>query len=100
MATRVDSTQASEASGLAFERFRDALEGRATGYPKGAIFVASDTPFTQKTLLRALREGQPAVVVFPDGQERIVHGKAPERESWRSAVSDWISAHRRVRAKV
>ena len=38
-----------EASGLAFERFRDALEGRTRGYPRGAIFVPSDAPHTRKT---------------------------------------------------
>lgn len=69
-------------SELAFERFRDALEGRATGYPRGAIFVPSDAPYTRKTLLRALREGQPVVLVFPDGQERIVQGESPSRGGW------------------
>jgi hypothetical protein len=98
MATRIDSTSATEASGLAFERFRDALEGRATGYPKGAIFVPSDAAYTQKTLLRALREGQPAVVVFPDGQERIVRAEPPESSSWFSAMSLWVAARRRARA--
>lgn len=82
MATRVETTTESEASGLAFERFRDALEGRATGYPRGAIFVPSDAPYTRKTLLRALREGQPVVLVFPDGQERIVQGESPGRGGW------------------
>lgn len=93
MATRVDSTHSSEASGLAFERFRDALEGRATGYPRGAIFVPSDAPYTQKTLLRALREGQPAVVVFPDGQERIVRGESPESPggSHLAAARAWLA---------
>ena len=97
MATQIDSTPASEASGLAFERFRDALEGRATGYPKGAIFVASDAPHTQKTLLRALREGQPAVVVFPDGQERIVRAEARESGSWLGSVGLWLASLRRER---
>lgn len=82
MATRVETTTDSEASGLAFERFRDALEGRATGYPRGAIFVPSDAPYTRRALLRALREGQPVVLVFPDGQERIVQGESPNRGGW------------------
>lgn len=98
MATRIDSTSTSEASGLAFERFQDALEGRATGYPKGAIFVPSDAAHTQKTLLRALREGQPAVVVFPDGQERIVRPETRESGGWVTAMSVWIAARRRARA--
>jgi hypothetical protein len=96
MATQLDRTQAGEASDLAFERFRDALWGRTGGYPKGAIFVPSDAPYTQKTLLRALRERQPAVVVFPDGQERIVHGESRERESWLTGI--WMAARRRVRS--
>jgi hypothetical protein len=75
-----------EASGLAFERFRDALEGRTRGYPRGAIFVPSDSPYTRKTLLRALREGQPIVLVFPDGQERIVHGETRDEGGWVSGV--------------
>src|SRR5665811_45863 len=82
MATSVESTPGSEASGLAFERFRDALEGRAQGYPRGATFIPSDAPYTRKALLRALREGQPVVLVFPDGQERIVHGESPSRGGW------------------
>ena len=87
MATRLESSSPSETSGLAFERFRDALEGRAQGYPKGAIFIPSDAPYTRKTLLRALREGQPAVLVFPDGQERIVRGEIPrEGAGWLSGV--------------
>ena len=88
MATSVESTPGSEASGLAFERFRDALEGRSQGYPRGAIFIPSDAPYTRKALLRALREGQPAVLVFPDGQERIVHGESPGQGGWFSDLRD------------
>jgi hypothetical protein len=86
MATRLERTPASEASGLALERFRDALQGRAGGYPRGAIFVPSDAPYTRKTLLRALRESQPVVLVFPDGQERIVHAEAPAQGGRLSAL--------------
>jgi hypothetical protein len=88
MATRLDSTSASEASSLAFERFRDAMEGRVRGYPRGAIFVPSDAPYTRKTLLRALKEGQPVVLVFPDGQERIVHGETRDEAGWLSGMRD------------
>jgi len=95
MATRVDGTSAGEASGLAFARFCDALEGRAGGYPRGAIFVPSDAPYTQKTLLRALREGQPAVVVFPDGQERIVHGETRQEGGWLAGVRSRLAGRRR-----
>jgi hypothetical protein len=75
MATQLDSTPESEASSLAFERFRGALEGRARGYPRGAVFVPSDASYTRKALLRALREEKPVVLVYPDGHERIVHGE-------------------------
>jgi len=78
MATQLDSTPESDASSLAFERFRAALEGRAQGYPQGAVFVPSDASYTRKTLLRALREEKPVVLVYPDGQERIVHGETRE----------------------
>jgi hypothetical protein len=84
MATQLDSTPESDASSLAFERFRDALEGRAGGYPHGAAFVPSDAPYTAKVLLRALEEGQPVVLVYPDGQERIVRG-VPRKASSRFA---------------
>jgi hypothetical protein len=94
MATRVDSTAASEASSLAFERFRTALEGRAGDYPRGAIFVPSDAPYTRKTLLRALREGQPAVVIFPDGQERIVHAETPAEHNRASGLRSRLTALR------
>jgi hypothetical protein len=77
MATRLEDAAGSEASSLAQERFREALEGHRVGYPRGAIFVPSDTPYANRTLLRALRDGQPAVVVFPDGQERVVRAERP-----------------------
>lgn len=88
MATRLDDTPESEASSLAFKRFRDALESRAHGYPRGAVFVPSDASYTRKTLLRALREGKPVVLVYPDGQERIVHGETRAEGGWLSGVRD------------
>jgi hypothetical protein len=94
MATRIDSNSASEASSLAFARFRDAMEGRVHGYPRGAIFVPSDAPHTRKTLLRALKEGQPVVLVFPDGQERIVHGETREEGGKVSAVRSRLASLR------
>lgn len=86
MATQLEDTGGSGAATLAVERFRDAMEGRSTGYPQGAIFVASDAPYTRKTLIRAMREGQAVVLVFPDGQERIVRGEIPHSGRRRSGV--------------
>jgi len=94
MATSVESTPGSEASGHAFKRFRDALEGRAQGYPRGAIFIPSDAPYTRKALLRALREGQSVVLVFPDGEERIVHGESPGQGGWFSGLRDGLASLR------
>lgn len=94
MATSVESTSGSEAADLAFARFRDALEGRRQGYPRGAIFVPSDARYTRKALLRALREGQPAVLVFPDGQERVVHGESPGQGGWFSDLRDRLAGLR------
>lgn len=61
-----------EAAFSAFERATDdAIAGRDT-YPDGSIFVGTDLPGWEKTLLRALKERRPVVLVDPDGQERIV----------------------------
>jgi hypothetical protein len=86
MATQLEDTQGGEASTIAVQRFRDAMEGRATGYPQGAIFVASDAPYARKTLVRAMREGQAVVLIFPDGQERVVRGEIPRSGRRRSGV--------------
>lgn len=86
MATQLEDTKGGETSSLVAQRFRDAMAGRATGYPQGAIFVASDAPYARKTLVRAMREGQAVVLVFPDGQERVVRGEIPHSGRRRSSV--------------
>lgn len=61
---------------LTFERFKAALEGNGR-YPKGAIFIDAEASFASTVLLRKVREGQPVVLVFPDGLERIVEASTP-----------------------
>lgn len=63
---------------LAFERFREALKSEPGRYPRGAAFLAAEADFAPRVLLRHIREGQPVVLVYPDGEERIVHSTRPD----------------------
>lgn len=65
----------SAAAALAAERFRLAtdlaVEGRSP-YPNGAAFVASDLANFGETVARYARERLPIVIVYPDGDERVL----------------------------
>jgi len=63
------------AAALAAQRFELAIELALDGkspYPNGAAFVASDMPGFGETLARYARERIPVVIVYPDGEERIL----------------------------
>ncbi len=63
------------AAALAAQRFELAIELAIDGkspYPNGAAFVASDMPGFGETLARYARERIPVVIVYPDGEERIL----------------------------
>jgi hypothetical protein len=60
-----------DADDLTFERFRAAIAGDR-GYPSGAAFIDAEAHFAQAAILRNIREGRPVVVIFPDGQEKVV----------------------------
>jgi hypothetical protein len=64
--TRTDSAD------LTFERFKKALASDGSGYPKGAVFVDAEAPYVGAALSRNMREGTPVVLIYPDGEERIV----------------------------
>ncbi len=71
------------AAALAAQRFELAIELAIEGkspYPNGAAFVASDLPGFGETLARYARERILVVIVYPDGEERILTPKsvAPE----------------------
>lgn len=66
---------------LTFARFQSALHGDGR-YPSGAVFIDAEASFAQSALLRNIREGRPAVVVYPDGLERIVEPSTPESPGW------------------
>ncbi len=59
------------AAALAAQRFELAIDGKSP-YPNGAAFVASDLPGFGETLARYARERIPVVIVYPDGEERIL----------------------------
>lgn len=65
----------SAAGEFAAERFRLAtdlaIEGRSP-YPSEAAFVASDMPNLGVILAEYARERRPVVLVYPDGEERIL----------------------------
>lgn len=63
------------AAALAAQRFELAIELAIQGkspYPNGAAFLASDLPGFGETLARYARERTPVVIVYPDGEERIL----------------------------
>lgn len=62
---------------LAFERFKEALASDPGRYPRGAVFLAAEAPFARKSMWRNIREGRPVVLVFADGEERIVEASRP-----------------------
>ena len=65
----------SMAQQFAIERFRLAIDLAVDGrspYPNEAAFVASDLPNLGAVLAEHARERRPVVLVYPDGEERIL----------------------------
>lgn len=89
-AIRERDTKSSDPADLTFGRFQSALRGEGR-YPSGAVFIDAEASFAQSALLRNIREGRPAVVVYPDGLERIVEASMPGSSSW---PTHWASALR------
>lgn len=81
---RLDN-QRTVATELAAERFRLATELGVEGkspYPDGAAFVAADLAELGSIVARHARERRPVVLVYPDGDERILTpGQLPEQSS-------------------
>jgi hypothetical protein len=75
MATVTDSTRTP-----AEERFLEAIDRAASespAYPQGAVFVEAERLSTLAPMVsRYIREGRPVVVVFPDGEERVIRAEA------------------------
>ena len=74
------------ATELAAERFKLATELAIDGkspYPDGAAFVAADIPDLGEIVARHARERRPVVLVYPDGEERVL---APEHLPERGAA--------------
>jgi hypothetical protein len=73
MAT-LDRSQ-SAAGQFAAERFRLALDLAVEGkspYPNEAAFLAADLPNLGSILAEYAKERRPVVLVYPDGEERIL----------------------------
>lgn len=70
---------------LASERFdaaiEDGLAERPARYPNGAAFVGADMPGLGDVLARHAREGRPVVLVYPDGEERVLEPHKPTSAS-------------------
>jgi hypothetical protein len=68
---------------LASERMDAAMEADLTGtplYPDGTAFVGSDHSDIGEVVLRRARERTPLLIVYPDGEERLLV-TAPRRDS-------------------
>jgi hypothetical protein len=92
MAT-VDGTR-STAQELAAERFKLAIDLAVDGrspYPGGAAFVAADQPDLGVWMARYAREHRPVVLVYPDGDERVLLA-VPAASRWRALVEDAFRA--------
>lgn len=74
----------SAAGALTAERFRLAtdlaVEGRSP-YPDGAAFVAADLPNLGDVLADYARERRPVVLVYADGEERMLLPDAARQEA-------------------
>lgn len=80
----------SVAQELAAERFRLAIdlaiEGRSP-YPNGAAFLAADQPELGAWMADYAREHRPVVLVYPDGDERVLLALTPASR-WRALLED------------
>lgn len=92
------ATQLANTDDVAFEHFREALASEPGRYPRGAAFLSAEAPFAEAALLRHIREGQPVVLVYADGEERIVRAARPD--GWRSPLAMLGHALDRVRARI
>jgi hypothetical protein len=74
----------SAAGELTAERFRLAtelaVEGRSP-YPDGAAFVASDLPNLGEVVAGYARERRPVVIVYADGEERMLVPESAEQRA-------------------
>lgn len=63
-----------------------AVEGRSP-YPEGAAFVAADLAELGSIVARHARERRPVVLVYPDGDERILTaGQLPDKAQPETAL--------------
>ncbi len=66
---------------LASQRFDAAIEDgiaeRPARYPLGATFVGADLPGLGAILAKKAREGGAVVLVYPDGEERVIEPRRP-----------------------
>jgi hypothetical protein len=62
---------------IAFERFRAALADDPARYPRGAHFVPAEEPWAAGVVLRHIRSSEPVVLVYADGEERIIEIERP-----------------------
>lgn len=77
----VDTTR-TPAGELAGERLDTAvgmsIRGEPSSYPSGAAFVPADLHGLGEVLSRYARERRPVVLVYPDGDERLLVAVDPE----------------------
>jgi hypothetical protein len=60
---------------LAGERLDAAIESAVAGhllYPSGTSFVGADVAWLGETVARCARKRTPVLIVYPDGEERLL----------------------------
>jgi hypothetical protein len=63
-------------------------EDLAARYPDRAHFISADNPHQGEMATRALFEGDPVVIVYPDGHELLVQPELPRGFArWSQAVA-------------
>ena len=84
---RVAQVERSATARLTSERMDAAFAADMNGcpmYPNGTAFVAADVDGIGEILLRNARDREPTVIVYPDGEERLLV-PTPWLDSRRSA---------------
>jgi hypothetical protein len=72
METRKAMSRSLERTSRRMDASIDAIVAGCPIYPNGTTFVAADTENIGEILLQTARERSPVLIVYPDGEERLL----------------------------